>query len=158
MRADEFINEDEKLDEIIPLVTGAAALAGGVAKGVGGVAKGIGGVASGVGAATKGIGKGVGAAAKGVGNVVGAVGDRAAKTIRGKDDSPEIDQAKDNMLRPGNKIKLPTKTTGGPSEFKVTRVQGQDVEIENPDANTNKEEPQKIVYNKDDLKKSIQVQ
>lgn len=158
MRLEEFVTEEERLDELLPLITGAAALAGGVAKGVGGVASGIGGVSSGIGAAAKGIGKGVGAAAKGVGNAVGAVGDRAAKTIRGKDDSPEIDQAKDNMLRPGNKIKLPTKTAGGPSEFKVTRVQGQDVEIENPDANTNKDEPQKIVYNKDDLKKSIQVQ
>lgn len=151
MRADEFIREDEKLDEIIPLVTGAASA-------IGGAAKLAGGIASGVGAAAKGIGKGIGAAAKGTGKAVGAVGSAAAKAIGAKDDAPEIDQAKDNMLRPGNKIKLPTKTAGGPSEFKVTRVQGQDVEIENPDANTNKDEPQKVVYKRDDLKKSMQVQ
>lgn len=151
MRADEFIHEEEKLDEIIPLVTGAASL-------VGGAAKLAGGVASGVGAAAKGIGKGVGAVAKGAGQAVGAVGSAAAKAIKPKDDDPEIDQAKDNMLRPGNKIKLPTKTTGGPTEFKVTRVQGQDVEIENPDAGTNNQEPSKVVYKKDDLKKNMQVQ
>lgn len=151
MRLKEFVTEEERLDELLPLVTGAAALAGGAAKLAGGVA-------SGVGAAARGIGKGVGAVARGTGKAIGAVGSAAAKKIGQKDDTPEIDQAKDNMLRPGNKIKLPTKTAGGPSDFKVTRVQGQDVEIENPDANTNNAEPQKVVYKRDDLKKNIQVQ
>ena len=149
MRLEEFVTEEERLDELLPLITGAASA-------IGGAGKLAGGVATGVGAAAKGIGQGVGAAAKGVGKAVGTTAQAAADRLK-KDDDPEIDQAKDNMLRPGNKLKLPTKTAGGPSEFKVTRVQGNDVEIENPDAVKNSQEPKKVVYKKDDLKKSMQV-
>jgi hypothetical protein len=148
MKAEEFINEKQQLDEIIPLITGAAALAGGVAKGVGGIAKGVGSVASGV-------GKGVGSVAKGAGNVVGAVGDRAADAIRGKD-KPEVDRAKDQMLRPGKEVELPTATTGGPSKFKVTKQQGDEVEIENPDAGR-PGQPRKFIFKKDDVKQDLSV-
>lgn len=149
MRADEFIKEEEKLDEILPLITGAASL-------VGGAAKLAGGVASGVGAVAKGVGKGVGAVARGAGQAVGAVGSAVAKKLGPKDDeedSPELDQAKDQMLKPGNDIELPTSTTGGPSKFKVTGRRGPDVELQNPDAATNAQEPAKIVYKADALKK-----
>jgi len=144
MRADEFISEKQKLDEILPLITGAASLAGGVARGAGAVASGV--------------GKGVGAAVKGIGKAVGAAGSAVAKKLGPKDDeedSPELDQAKDQMLKPGNDIELPTSTTGGPSKFKITGRRGPDVELQNPDAATNALEPAKIVYKADALKKAM---
>ena len=148
MRQHEFISEKQKLDEILPLITGAASLAGGAMKLAGGVASGVGAVASGV-------GKGIGAAAKGVGKAVGAVGTRAAKAIGGDDDDPAIDNAKDQMLQPGKEVELPTQGTGGPQKFKVTKVAGNEVEIENPEGNKNPSQPRKLVYTKDDLKKSM---
>lgn len=150
MRADEFISEKQKLDEILPLITGAASLAGGAMSLAGGVARGAGAVA-------KGVGKGVGAAAKGIGSAVGATGSAVADKIAGKDkqDPMAIDRAKDQMIRPGQKLKLPTQGTGGPADFKITRTQGDEVEIENPEGNKRPDQPSKIVYKKDDLKKSM---
>lgn len=141
MRVNEFVKEEEQLDEVLPLITGAAALAGGVMKGAG--------------AAAKGIGKGVGAAAKGVGSAVGAVGNKVAGAVTGDDEpeDPAVDQAKDKMIKPGAKLPLATKATGGPENFKVTRVQGDEVEIENPKPQGS--EPSKVVYKRDDLKKSL---
>jgi hypothetical protein len=152
MRADEFISEKQKLDEILPLITGAASLAGGAMSLAGGVARGAGAIA-------KGVGKGVGAAAKGIGGAVGAAGKAVANKIAGDDeeDPQAIDRAKDQMIRPGQKLKLPTQGTGGPEEFKVTRLQGDEVEIENPEGNKQPNQPNKIVYKKDDLKKSMVV-
>lgn len=156
MRADEFIKEDEKLDEIIPLVVGAA-------RGIGAAAK-VGSLAAkGVAGAAKLGAKAVGAAARGVNRAVGNTIGTAAKSAynaatNDKEDSPEIDQAKDQMLKPGNKIKLPTSSTGPESEFKVTRRQGDDVEIENPNAGTNAQEPSKFVYKAQDLKKTMATQ
>ena len=139
MRADEFIKEEEKLDEVLPLITGAAALAGGIAKGAGAVASGV--------------GKGIGAAAKGTGKAVGAIGNKVASSVTGNQENPEVDQAKDKLIKPGVKLPLATKATGGPEQFKITRVQGDDVEIENPKPQAN--EPNKVVYKRDDLKKSM---
>lgn len=141
MRAEEFIKEEEQLDEVLPLITGAASLAGGVMRGAGAVASGV--------------GKGIGAAAKGVGKAVGAVGSKVAGAVSGDDEQeePAVDQAKDQMIKPGVKLPLATKATGGPEQFKVTRVQGDEVEIENPKPQAN--EPQKVVYKRDDLKKSM---
>lgn len=152
MRAKDFIKEEERLDELLPLVTGAASL-------VGGAASLAGGVASGVGAVAKGVGKGVGAAASGVGKAVGAVGNATAKGVgkvtgTNEPDTPEVDNAKNKMLSPGKKINLPTQGPGGPSPFKVTKQQGDEVEIENPDA-AKPGEPKKFVFKKDDLKKNI---
>lgn len=152
MRANEFIREDEKLDEILPLLP---AVAGGIARGVvGGAAKAVGG------ALGKAAVKGVGAVAKGAAKAVGGAVKTVANTVTGGDkeeDAPEVDAAKDQMIRPGKSLKLPTKTAGGPSDFKVSRVQGDEVEIENPDAAKNPGEPAKVVYKKDDLKKNMAV-
>jgi len=152
MRANEFIKEDEKLDEIIPLVVGAA-------RGIGAAAK-VGSLAAkGVAGAAKLGAKAVGAVARGAGKAVGTVAKTAYNAATDdKEDSPEIDQAKDQMLKPGNKIKLPTSSTGPESEFKVTRRQGDDVEIENPNAGTNAQEPSKFVYKAQDLKKTMATQ
>lgn len=154
MRADQFIKEEEKLDEVLPLITGAAALAGGAMKLAGGVASGVGGVASGIGSVARGVGAGVGAAAKGVGKAIGAVGSKAAQKIDPKQ-AQDVDRAKDQLIRPGKKILLPTQGPGGPQAFKVTKVQGDEVEIENPEGNKSPNQPNKLVYKKSDLKSTI---
>lgn len=157
MRMDELLKkeelEEDRLDEILPLITGAASLAGGAMRLAGGVA-------SGAGALAKGLGKGVGAVAKGVGKTVGAVAGAPAKMI-GADDEKDprkkmaLDKAKDAMIRPGQKVKLPTQK--GDQEFKVTKVAGDEVEIENPEGNNSPNQPNKVTYYKDDLKKSMSV-
>jgi hypothetical protein len=159
MRADEFIREEEKLDEVLPLITGAAALAGGAMKLAGGVA-------SGAGAVAKGVGKGIGAAARGVGqgvgNVASKVGQQKDQNKIGEPDTTDekdpakraaIDRIKDQSIKPGAELDLPTVGPGGTEKFKVSRVTGDDVEIENP--NPAPGEPNKTVYKKQDLKKSI---
>lgn len=152
MKASEFVSEKEKLDEILPLIVGAASLAGGIASGVGGIASGVGSVA-------KGIGKGVGAVAGGVGSAIGktigaiAPGDDKVDPEQAQD----IDRAKDQLLRPGKKIKLPTQGPGGPQDFEVTKVSGDEVEIKNPEGNKSPNQPNKLVYNKDDIKKTINI-
>lgn len=160
MRADEFISERQKLDELLPLITGAASLAGGAMKLAGGVA-------AGAGAAAKGIGKGVGAVARGVGNVAGAAGNKAATAIGAqKPQQPQqpdlkqaqaINRAKDQLVRPGSKIDLPTQGAGGPQSFKITKVQGDEVELENPDGNKSPNQPNKLIYKKSDVKNTINI-
>ena len=152
MRADEFVDEKEKLDEVLPLIIGAASLAGGIASGVGGIA-------SGVGSAAKGIGKGVGAIAKGAGSAIGRTIGSIAPSDKKIDpqQAQDIDRAKDQLLRPGKKIKLPTQGPGGPQDFTVTKVTGDEVEIKNPEGNKSPNQPNKLVYNKDDIKKTINI-
>jgi hypothetical protein len=66
-----------------------------------------------------------------------------------------LDKAKDAMIRPGQSVKLPT--AQGAQEFKVTKVAGDEVEIENPEGNNSPNQPNKVTYYKDDLKKSMAV-
>lgn len=153
MRASEFISKEQKLDEVLPLITGAAALAGSVARGAG--------------AAVSGIGKGVGALAKGVGTGAGNLASKIGKPMGQEPTDPNqkvdpaqeknIDRAKDQLLRPGRKIVLPTDGPTGPQAFKVTKVQGDEVEIENPEGNKSPNQPNKIIYNRDDIKKTINI-
>lgn len=156
MRANEFIREEEKLDEVLPLITGAASLAGGAMKLAGGIASGLGSVA-------KGVGKGIGAAASGIGKGVGAVSTRVGQSMgpAAPDEKSQdpvaraaADQAKDKLIKPGNQVELPTAGTGAKQAFKVTKIQGNEVEIENPNAK-DPNEPNKLVYDKSDLKRSI---
>jgi hypothetical protein len=189
MRADEFIREEEKLDEVLPLVGLAAkgvggALAKGAAKGVGGaLAKGVGGAlakgaAKGVGGAlAKGAARGAaGAVGRGLGRAVasrsGPVGRMAGPGIQqnqtdGTMGAPDdqnaaptdparaqaLDRAKDQIIKPGANVNLPTDGTGGPGEFKISGIQGDEVEIENP--NPAPGEPRKIIHKKDDIKQSM---
>jgi hypothetical protein len=159
MRAREFVSEKEKLDEILPLITGAASLAGGAMSLAGGAASLAGGVASGLGSVAKGVGKGVGAVAGAAGSALGktigalAPGDKKIDPQQAQD----IDRAKDQLLRPGKKIKLPTQGPGGPQDFEVTKVTGDEVEIKNPEGAKSPNQPNKLVYNKDDIKKTINI-
>lgn len=142
MRAEEFIKEEEQLDEILPLL--AVPLAVGAAKAVGGVGSAVGGLGKAVG----GIAKGVGSAAQGVGKAVGATGTAAASAI---------DAAKDKLLQPGKSVKLPTGQAGGPTEFKVKAVKGDEVELENPEGTKSPSQPNSVTYKKADVKRSISV-
>jgi hypothetical protein len=139
MRADEFINSDEKLDEILPLIGMAARSVAGMA------AKNIGKAA-------------VGAAAQKIGQKVsGMAGSQAQPTVPGDNKRyADIDRAKDTLLQPGKKLVLPTQT-GKPQAFKITKVAGDEVEIENPDAVKDPSQPDKITYDKQDIKKSISI-
>lgn len=174
MRADEFISEEQKLDEILPLLVGAAR---GVAAAAGGAAK----VAGKVGAA---VGRGVVGAANSVGKLAASslgsdtahadpnsvVGTQTKPNIKTSEVPPKPstqrptvtpalqDKAATTMtnLKPGANLQLPT-GTGRVGNFKISKVMGQNIEIENPDKNKNPNEPDKLVYNKDDLMKSLGV-
>tara|TARA_R110000868_G_scaffold165959_1_gene399641 strand:+ start:4256 stop:4717 length:462 start_codon:yes stop_codon:yes gene_type:complete len=153
MRLNEFRTDEEQLDEILPLI-GAAV--GGLARA--GVAA-AGGVARAAGGVAKGVGKAVaGGVAKGVGSAIGAATPPAKSVAGAEKQEPEaIERAKDQMIKPGQTLQLPTQGTGGPSDFKITRIQGNEVEIENPEGVKQPNQPSKVVYKKDDLKKSMVV-
>lgn len=151
MRANEFISEQQKLDEVLPLVVGAG-------RGVGTAAKTIGKVGAIKSAAQKAVGR--------VGQAMGATkADPQGQTTQPQSTIPpdqpdpkqaaDINRAKTLMIQPGKQLPLPTQT--GSKNFKVSKVQGDEVEIENPDALKNPTQPKKIVYKKDDLKRSLTI-
>lgn len=161
MRADEFIREEEKLDEVLPLIGIAAK---GVAKGVAGAVgrsvgkaavAGAGAVARGVGGAAKAAGgmlsKGAGPAPTQSNQTMGAPDEDGADADPAR--AQAMDRAKDQVIKPGANINLPTDGTGGPGEFKVTGMQGDEVEIENPTPAPG--EPRRVMYKKDDIKQSM---
>lgn len=162
MRASEFISEEQKLDEVLPLIVGAARLG---AAAVGGAArlgaKALGSAASAAGsAAATGATRAVAGAARKLGSKVGqTIGQPSPNDPNAKIDPAQqlaANRAKDQLIRPGAKLRLPTAGPGGPQDFKVSKVQGDDVEIENPNANV-PGEPKKVIYKKDALKQTISI-
>ena len=195
MRYEEFTTEEQRLDELLPLIPAIAggvarAAAGGVARAaIGGAGRLAGKAAMGVGkAAIKGAGKLAKGAVKGVANTAKA----AANAVAGDDDDDQQPAADPNAkvgtqpatqkpepmgaaeptkgaaptaskavptagasaeLRTGATVDLPTKTPGGTKAYKVTRAQGDDVEIEDPQAKDG--EPRKMVYKKQDLERAM---
>jgi len=175
MRADEFITDEEKLDEILPLIGaalgGAARVAGGLAaRAAAGVGRAAvrGATSLAKGAATS-LAKGVASTVMGgdddedaeqptdpnakVGTTPSAVTAKLPTATTGvtKTMATKADTALAN-LKPGTNIQMPT-NTGKVGNFKVTRITPNDVEIENPDKLKNPTEPDKIIYNKNDLAK-----
>lgn len=159
MRANEFISEDQKLDEILPLI-------GAAARGVGAVA----------GRAAMGLGKaamrGAGSLAKGAVSALASGDDEANPNATvGTQTSPKTKPQTANVtktmtdkasttianLKPGTNIQMPT-NTGRVANFKVTRITPKDVEIENPDKMKNPTEPDKVVFSKQDLARAMGVQ
>jgi hypothetical protein len=145
MRAREFITAKDQLDEVLPLIGLAARAVGGA------IGK----------AAVKGAVKGAGSLAKGTVNA-------ATKPFQSQTNTPAAaqtaavknptqaraqDRAKDQLIKPGTTVQLPTAGTGGLSDFKITQTRGDDVEIENPKPGPN--EPKKLVYKKSDIKQSM---
>ena len=190
MRANEFISEEQQLDEILPLLigaaelgadalaaTGARAVAGGVARKVGSevAGKAAGKVAGNVGrAAGRGVVSKVASKISGTqpsqSNPNGVIGTQTQPNVKTSEIPPKPstqrptvtpalqDKAASAMtnLKPGVNLQLPT-GTGRVGNFKISKVMGQNVEIENPDKDKNPNEPDKLVYNKDDLMKSMGV-
>ncbi len=175
MRSNEFISEQQQLDEILPLLVGAAR-----------------GVAAGVGAAGRVAGKMAGAA-RGVVGAASTAGRMAAGKLGAADDQEPQAQNNPNAvvgtqstpniksaaapavttqpptanpkmqgnadaalanIKPGANLQLPT-GSGKMNNFKISKVMGKNIEIENPDKNKNPTEPDKLIYNKDDLIKSM---
>jgi hypothetical protein len=188
MRAHEFITEQEKLDEVLPLIVGAArGAAGALAKGaakqigkaVGSAVKGTSGAVSktlqnrnsgnmsspsNTSANTQGSNKNtpqtnnpnakVGTQSNTIGNISPQQTQQSipvAKTTT----TPDTNKAKDQLLRPGSSIQLPIDTKGTTSNFAVTKVAGDEIEIDNPQALKDPSQPKKLIYKKSDLKKSM---
>lgn len=159
MKADEFITEDDRLDEILPLLVGAARGVGMAAKaGIGAAklgAKAVGAAANAAGA----VAKGVGSAARAVGSVASApakgVGQQAANKVAGTAKDKALDIAKDQLLKPGSTITLPSAT--GQTNYKVSSLRGNDVELDNPDAQKDPTQPTKLLYKKDNIKKNMAI-
>jgi hypothetical protein len=137
MRATEFITLEQKLDEVIPLITNSNSLA---------VAKQNASVTN---KQTKTTGT--------VGTVKtkGTVQQQTQQTPEPAD----ITQAEiqiDKAIQPGKQIPLPT-GAGRSQNFRITAVKGDEVEIENPDGHRNPNQPNKLTYKRKDIKKSIAI-
>jgi hypothetical protein len=168
---------------LIPAIAGGVARAavGGVGKLAGKAALGVGKLAAkGAYKAAKGVAKGVGNMAKGAYNAVAGDDDEAptndpnakvgtqpatakpAPTSGKAPTNPGAASAAqgaktmggDPALKVGKAIKLPTNTPGGKKNFKVTRTQGDEVEIEDPQAKPG--EPKKMTYKSADLQRAAE--
>ena len=71
-----------------------------------------------------------------------------------QDTARDAEHAKDKQIRTGGKISLPT-ADGDEQEFKITRDMGNEVEIENPEGRNNPNEPNKLVYDKKQLRRGM---
>lgn len=143
---------EEQIDEILPALAGVAARG---AASLGGIA--ARGIAKGVAGAAKGLARGAAGAARGVAGAAQGAAAGAMGADDEKDMSPEEKRKARELernIRPGGTLKLPTQTnTNKPTDFKVRRTVGQDVEIENPRPKPG--EPKSFVFNKDDLKNQL---
>jgi hypothetical protein len=156
MRASEFISEEQKLDEVLPLVIGAARGVAAGARAVGAAAK-IGAKAAG---AMGAIGRGAANTTSKIGQALGNTGTAVVSNPPqqpNQKQNRDIEKAKDQLIQPGKQIPLPTVDKGGIQNYKVTKVQGDNVEIENPNALKDPTAPEKVVYKKQDLKRSITI-
>ena len=139
MRADEFITLEQKLGEVAPIITRNNTVA---------------------------------QARRGVSQVKQPTGSMSTTKSTGTQRTPQsavkqqipdqgqVTQAEislDKAIAPGKTIPLPSAGTGKPTNFKVTKVSGDEVEIENPDGKKDPNQPNKLTYNRDDIKKSIAI-
>lgn len=138
MRSKEFITLEQQLDEVIPLITNRNSLA--QAKQGNRVVKKPAGTIG-----TTGTIKTQGT---------------AQKQVQQMPDRADITQAEiqiDKAIQPGKQIPLPTAGSGKPQNFKITAVKGDEVELENPDGHRDPNQPNKLTYKRNDIKKSIAI-
>lgn len=156
MRASEFIREEDIVNEVMPLVKAGAATAGTVKTSAQAVRN------NPLKSKTQNPGMLPGQSNDvnnndtiGDPNDPSPVNVKNQKPVTNKNPATQqaIDRAKDEIIRPGSSINLPTDSTGGPAQFKVTRVSGNEVEVENP--NPGPGEPKRIVHKKSDIKGSM---
>lgn len=139
MRAKDFITLEQKLDEVMPLITNQNSLAR---------AK----------QSTK-------VANKTPSGTLGSAGTikpkgTAQQQTQSAPTQADVTQAEiqiDKAIQPGKQIPLPTAGTGKPQNFKITAVKGDEVEIENPDGQRDPNQPNKLTYKRTDIKKSIAI-
>lgn len=138
MRAKDFITLSQQLDEVMPLVTNSNSLA--KAKQNSQVIK----------------------KTSGTMGSTGTIKPRGTvqQQTQNAPDQADITQAEiqvDKAIQPGKQIPLPTAGTGKPQNFKITAVKGDEVEIENPDGHRDPNQPNKLTYKRQDIKKSIAI-
>ena len=154
---------EDQLDEILPAIAaiarGGAALAKGAAKVGGAAARGAGKLAA------RGAKSAIKTAAKSIGGrepeeepndpnaTVGGqeeqpMGATSSQGTQGTSGTKPTGTQPD-PIKKGNQIKMPAGQTKKPTNFKITKVQGDDVEIENPMPKPG--EPKKFTYKKQDL-------
>lgn len=139
MRADEFITLEQKLGEVAPIITRNNTVAQ-ARRGVSQVKQPTGSMST-----TK---------------STGTQGTPQSAVKQQIPDQGQVTQAEielDKAIAPGKTIPLPSAGTGKPTNFKVTKVSGDEVEIENPDGKKDPNQPNKLTYNRDDIKKSIAI-
>lgn len=160
-----FRRKDQAVDEVIPFIAGAARAGMAGAKALGSVARGAAAVSRGVGKGVAAVGRGVGSAATRVGATQARkAGAKALGSVaKGPANDPnatvgtqgtQVSQTPASaMLKPGQKVQMPAGPNNMPTDFKITRAMGNEVEIENP--NPKPGEPNKFVFNKDELDKMM---
>ena len=158
---------EDQLDEILPAIAAIARGAGAAVGAVGKAAARIGG------AAARGAGKLAARGAKSaVKTAAKSIGGREPEeepndpnaTVGGQEEQPmgatssqgtqgtsgtKPTGTQPDPIKKGNQIKMPAGQTKKPTNFKITKVQGDDVEIENPMPKPG--EPKKFTYKKQDL-------
>ena len=162
--------EEQQLDEIMPAI---GAVAGGLARGAAAVGRG----------AAKAVGKSIASAAKGAARGANKVSKSLATRTISRDEPPETNDPnatvgqqsssstqgtqgtqnsddsrssstdQSSSIKQGKSVKLPAGKSGLSKQFKVTRVQGDDVELQNPQPKPG--EPKKFVYNKSDIENNL---
>lgn len=138
MRLTEFVTPEQQLDEVMPLITNRNSLA---------------------------QAKQGNAVVKKPSGTIGTAGTiktqgTAQKQVQQTPDRADITQAEiqiDKAIQPGKQIPLPTVGTGKPQNFKITAIKGDEVEIENPDGHRDPNQPNKLTYKRNDIKKSIAI-
>lgn len=150
----------QAVDEVIPFIAGAARAGVAGAKALGSVARGGAAVGRGVGKGVAAVGRGVGSAATRVGatqaRAAGAKGPAndpnatvGTQRTQGTQGTQVSQTPASAMLKPGQKVQMPAGPNNMPTDFKITRAMGNEVEIENPKPKPG--EPSKFVFNKDEL-------
>ena len=147
---------EDQLDEILPAIAAIARGAGAAAKGGAAIARGAGKLAA------RGAKSAIKTAAKSIGGrkPEEEPNDPNA-TVGGQEEQPmgatgtqgttgtQPTGTKVDQIKPGKKIELPAGKNKKPTNFKITKIQGDDVEIENPVPKPG--EPKKFTYKKQDL-------
>jgi hypothetical protein len=139
MRANEFITLEQKLDEVVPLITGNNSIAQ-ARRGVSQAPRPTGSVST--------------------NKTIGTQGTPQSTAKNQMPDQGQVTKAEieiDRAIAPGKTIPLPSAGTGKPTNFKITKVSGDEVEIENPDGQKDPSQPNKLTYNRNDIKKSIAI-
>lgn len=137
---------EEELAEALPAIAAVGkALGGAVAKAGGALAK----------AGAQGLKKVGSAAAQKTKQAATDIAKSAAQKVTQKVTQKAQQQMSNQLLKKGSSIPFPTQS-GQAKDFEIDDVKGDEVTIVNPDAKNKPEEPEKLVYKKQDIEAVIQ--